>query len=939
MVDKDKDTGELQSQIEVIPDEEEVAIDVVPLDTKPPTIVDWKIHKEGKNNYFQIITTDGSLKMYLVFSQLLKSVDREDLVELYKLVAKYGSTRPMVDMDLLLWGDLKTILQSGMIYMLVEKRYPLTPPIITDMLNKKLQYKVNVAEGVNATSEEVSTAELVSTAYLKEFDLLKWDQQHTFSQYSVSKNPNTPYRRSSIRHTQEVQYTVPEGFDMPYPGGRICHSSSDESNLGRRLRLTKASYNAGQARKETKPVKKYILLPLWTADLPISQNPKSSHDDGSKPSSDVGKKVDEDPRKERECNDQEKDDNVDSTNNVNVAGTNEINAVGEKTSIELPFDPNMPALEDYRTFDFLRDDEDNGAKADINNLDTTIQEELKRIEAIRLFLAYASFKDFVVYQMDVKSAFLYGKIEEEGVWYCNPGFDDPYYLVRVYKVEKIDFYGLHQAPRACTSKKRLALFLQSKITLLMKFLMKIEVKEVKTTSTPMETQKPLSQDESGEEVDVHNLWSTAKAKTINWEVQLHARVDGKEIVITESFVKRDLQLEDEEGIDCLPNSTIFENLAFMGYEKLSDKLTFYKSFFSLQWKFLIHTILQCLSPKTTGWNDFSSAMASAIICLATNQKFNFSIGFLLILGLEDELKQTKTTHNHEVAKLKKKVKKLENRTRSRTYRLKRLHKVEMYDVGTVTGDEVFVEQEVAAKDVNLTVDEVTLAQALSTLKYVKPKVIENAIEEPNVPINAVSASTKHIDLKTISGAYLFLSLTIGIRATEALDLILERNYIADKVHENRSRDIKVKVVNMLGLGLRSVILGLVVVHDHKLLILICPVLDYDKKGKKMLTGVCSSVTGLEMSVVALKIKSPQKMSKKDQLRSDEEEAKRLQAEFDEEERLALGEKKNIKGSDWLEGRFIEMPGGRVGIREYLKSRNVMWVNVSVDLVLLHELQR
>ncbi|GJT86275.1 hypothetical protein Tco_1067992 [Tanacetum coccineum] len=62
----------------------------------------------------------------------------------------------------------------------------------------------------------------------------------------------------------------------------------------------------------------------------------------------------------------------------------------------------------------------------------------------------------------------------------------------------------------------------------------------------------------------------------------------------------------------------------MGYEKLSQKLTFYKAFFSPQWKFLIHTILQCLSAKTTAWNEFSSTMASAIICLATNQKFNFS---------------------------------------------------------------------------------------------------------------------------------------------------------------------------------------------------------------------------------------------------------------------------------------------------------------------------
>ncbi|GKG27312.1 hypothetical protein Tco_0403015, partial [Tanacetum coccineum] len=107
---------------------------------------------------------------------------------------------------------------------------------------------------------------------------------------------------------------------------------------------TKSSDNAGQARKETKPVKDYILLPLWTGDPPFSQDPKSSQDDGSKPSSDDGKKVDEDPRKENEYNDQEKEDNVNSTNNVNVASTKEVNVVGAQISIELPVDPNMPAL-------------------------------------------------------------------------------------------------------------------------------------------------------------------------------------------------------------------------------------------------------------------------------------------------------------------------------------------------------------------------------------------------------------------------------------------------------------------------------------------------------------------------------------------------------------------------------------------------------------------
>ncbi|GJV41769.1 putative ribonuclease H-like domain-containing protein [Tanacetum coccineum] len=608
---------------------------------------------------------------------------------------------------------------------------------------------------------------------------------------------------------------------------------------------TKASDNAGQARKETEPVKDYILLPLWTADPPYSQDPKSSHDDGSKPSSDDGKKVDEDPRKDSECNDQEKEDNVNNTNNVNAASTNEVNAVGGKTSIELPFDPNMPALEDYSIFDFSRDDDDVGAEADINNLDTTIQvspipttrihkdhpldqvirdlqsatqtrkmsknleehgknqngnsalkdpswieamqEELlqfknkkdergivirnkarlvaqgytqeegidydevfapvARIEAIRLFLAYASFKDFVVYQMDVKSAFLYGKIEEE-VYVCQPlGFEDPDFPDRVYKVEKA-LYGLHQAPRAWYETLSTYLldngFQRGKIdkTLFIKrhkgdiLLVQVYVDDIIFGSTKKELcnafeklmhekfqmssmgeltfflglqvqQKKdgifISQDKYVVEIlkkfgsmigslmyltssrpdimfavcacaryqvnpKVSHLHAVKRIfrhgyavsafsslmDTTYWsselypkdspfdlvaytdsdyagasldrslQQELHALVDGKKIIISEASVRRDLKLEDEEGIDCLPNSTIFEQLALMGYEKISQKLTFYKPFFSPQWKFLIHTILQCLSPKTTAWNEFSSTMASAIICLATNQKFNFS---------------------------------------------------------------------------------------------------------------------------------------------------------------------------------------------------------------------------------------------------------------------------------------------------------------------------
>ncbi|GKC42554.1 hypothetical protein Tco_1060276 [Tanacetum coccineum] len=86
--------SEVRSEGKVVLDKEEVAIDDIPLETKPPRIVDYKIHKEGKKTYYQIIRVDGSSKMYLVFSHILKSFDKDDLETLWKLVkAKHGSTR------------------------------------------------------------------------------------------------------------------------------------------------------------------------------------------------------------------------------------------------------------------------------------------------------------------------------------------------------------------------------------------------------------------------------------------------------------------------------------------------------------------------------------------------------------------------------------------------------------------------------------------------------------------------------------------------------------------------------------------------------------------------------------------------------------------------------------------------------------------------------
>nr|GEV11456.1 hypothetical protein [Tanacetum cinerariifolium] len=108
----DKKIAELKQLVKIILGEEGVAIDAIPLVVKPPSIVDWKIQKDEKKSYYNIIRADGSSKIYLVFSHMLKDFDREDVKTLWKLVkAKYGSTRPEGDYERVLWGDLKVMFE------------------------------------------------------------------------------------------------------------------------------------------------------------------------------------------------------------------------------------------------------------------------------------------------------------------------------------------------------------------------------------------------------------------------------------------------------------------------------------------------------------------------------------------------------------------------------------------------------------------------------------------------------------------------------------------------------------------------------------------------------------------------------------------------------------------------------------------------------------
>ncbi|GJZ00678.1 putative ribonuclease H-like domain-containing protein [Tanacetum coccineum] len=276
---------------------------------------------------------------------------------------------------------------------------------------------------------------------------------------------------------------------------------------------TKENIDASQAGKKIIPDQEYILLPLLTFDPSLSKRLKDSPDAGFKPSGEEEKmdfkhpenKDSEVPNIEEPKVHQEQDANVNSTNNINTvcptvnAADIENNVVDENIVYGCIDDLSMPNLEEIVYSD---DDDEVGAEADMNNLATIvpvyrnkkddrgivvrnkarlvaqgyIKEEgidydevfapVARIEAIRLFLAYASFMNFIVYQMDVKSAFLYGTIEEEV-----KQKDDGIFISQDKYVADI--------------------------------LKKFDFATVKTASTPMETNKALLKDEEATDVDVH----------------------------------------------------------------------------------------------------------------------------------------------------------------------------------------------------------------------------------------------------------------------------------------------------------------------------------------------------------------------------------------------------------------------------------------------------
>nr|GEX86638.1 putative ribonuclease H-like domain-containing protein [Tanacetum cinerariifolium] len=411
-------------------------------------------------------------------------------------------------------------------------------------------------------------------------------------------------------------------------------------------------------------------------------DPKSSHDDGSKPLSNDGKKVEEDPRKENECNDQEKKDTVNITNNVNTVSST-VNTAGTNEDNELPFDPNMPALEDKYGFTEVKTastrietqkpllkDED-GEKVDVHMYRSMIG-SLMYLTSSRpdIMLAVCA---CARYQVNpnvsnlhiVKRIFRYLKGQPKlGLWYPKDSlFDLVAYTNSDYAEASLDM----KSTTGGKAKKCVRLMME-------KFF--------------------------GMELE------------LTMEAQLHARVDGKKIIITEASIRRDLQLIDEEGVDCLPNSTIFEQLALMGVERSLVRVVTTAS--SLEAEQDSGNINKTQSKATP--NESSSQGTDS----GGGPRFQEAIGDTTTQTRVLDLEKIKTSQRNEIDSLKKRVKKLEKKNRSRTHKLKRLYKVGLTARVESSNDEERL--------------------ALEALKTSKPKVKGIVIQEQEEPSKSTTTT-------------------------------------------------------------------------------------------------------------------------------------------------------------------------------------------------------
>nr|GEZ16244.1 hypothetical protein [Tanacetum cinerariifolium] len=454
-----------------------------------------------------------------------------------------------------------------------------------------------VTFGGNPKGGKISGKGKIKTGNL-DFDDVYFVKELNFNLFSVLQMCD---KKNNILITDTECIVLSLEFKLPYENQVLLRVPRENNMYNVDLKNIVPFEKAGEDN-----VQQYVFFPVWSS---ASKNPQNTDDDaafggkkpefeGRKPESEVyvspsssaqTKKHDDKSKREdkgkspvelstgyRNLSVEFEDFSENSINEVNTDDSL-VPTVGQiSTNSTNTFSVAGPSNADVKLEDitYYDDEEDVGAEADFTNLETTItvspipitrvhkdhpvtqiiggafsiqDAEVARIEAIRLFLAYASFMGFMVYQMDVKSAFLYGTIEEK-VYVCQPpGFEDLYYPNKVYKVVKIyvddiifgstdkylckDFEKLMKDKFQMSSMGELTFFLGLQVKqktdgifisqdkYVADILRKFGLTDGKTASTPIDTEKPLLKDPNVAYLDSDYAGASLDKKSTTWGCQ------------------------------------------------------------------------------------------------------------------------------------------------------------------------------------------------------------------------------------------------------------------------------------------------------------------------------------------------------------------------------------------------------------------------------------
>nr|GEW13064.1 integrase, catalytic region, zinc finger, CCHC-type, peptidase aspartic, catalytic [Tanacetum cinerariifolium] len=216
---------------------------------------------------------------------------------------------------------------------------------------------------------------------------------------------------------------------------------------------------------------------------------------------------------------------------------------------------------------------------------------------------------------------------------------------------------------------------------------------------------------------IKQFWSFVSVKKVNDVIRLQALVDKKKVIITKATIREALRLDDAESIDCLPNEEIFTELSRMGYEKPSTKLTFYKAFFSPQWKVgkgfsrvdtpLFEGMIVAQQDDDVADEGAASVAVDDVPAATDEPSIPSPTPTTKPPPPSQELPSTlkdKIAQTLEITKLKQKIKKLERRNKLKVSKLKRLKKVGIVQ-RVDTSEDTIMDDDVAAVEKDAEIEE------------------------------------------------------------------------------------------------------------------------------------------------------------------------------------------------------------------------------------------